>query len=495
MLKNPVSLFMFPRQRTWLILIGCGLLLLGGHFLFHFKSADLAEGENSWFGSTSVDHTLLWLAIGLPYLLAVVATIRASLNRYAMAWILAIGLLLRLSVMFSTPVDETDYYRYLWDGGLAAHGINPFLYAPQSVIDEDPDLSDQVITLGRDAGETLRKVNHPQLRTVYPLVAQAAFAIAYKIQPWSLGTLRFVYFLADIATLLLLFALLHQMRRPTAWILIYWWSPLFTNEVVNSAHMDILLLPFLLGVLYCAIKNKSKTASVLLAFATAVKVWPILFFPLLLRPLLGRWKTFLSTLFIYGALCTILFYPMLNSKLESSDSGMTSYVKKWQMNDSLYMLVNGSAKIVLRSNQFESLIGHKVENSFNIAHIFSRLLCVAALSILILLLCLKPATDSEDWCKKMRWIVLLLFLISPTQFPWYCLWLLPFATLQPRPSLLLLFSLMPIYYLRFHFKDNDQVAIFDNGLVWLQYLPVYLLLIREAWQHKRSLTQRKTEDF
>jgi hypothetical protein len=41
--------------------------------------------------------------------------------------------------------------------------------------------------------------------------------------------------------------------------------------------------------------------------------------------------------------------------------------------------------------------------------------------------------------------------------------------------------LLPLYYLRFYLDFRDSAPLFDYGVVWLEYLPVWLLLVREWW--------------
>ena len=65
---------------------------------------------------------------------------------------------------------------------------------------------------------------------------------------------------------------------------------------------------------------------------------------------------------------------------------------------------------------------------------------------------------------------------SPAQFPWYITWFAPLLCLYPQRGLLLLTALMPIYYLWFYFDARGEAVFFDRYIVWLQYLPVLLLL-------------------
>ena len=71
--------------------------------------------------------TMLMAASGAVYL--TVAWNRQSLvssSRKLLWWIIGVGLAMRLAMFFSLPMMEDDWYRYLWDGAVTAHGLNPF---------------------------------------------------------------------------------------------------------------------------------------------------------------------------------------------------------------------------------------------------------------------------------------------------------------------------------------------------------------------------------
>jgi alpha-1,6-mannosyltransferase len=91
----------------------------------------------------------------------------------------------------------------------------------------------------------------------------------------------------------------------------------------------------------------------------------------------------------------------------------------------------------------------------------------------------------QMWGKALL-IVAGLFMISPTQFPWYYLWVIPLLTIRPRVSLLMLNALLPFYYVRFYFKAYGDINTFDNYLVWLQYVPVWILITWEVCRAKRG---------
>jgi hypothetical protein len=70
----------------------------------------------------------------------------------------------------------------------------------------------------------------------------------------------------------------------------------------------------------------------------------------------------------------------------------------------------------------------------------------------------------------------MLFMLSPTQFPWYYLWLVPLLALKPSWALLALTVTLPVYYLRYPLEALGEAVWFDYGLVWLEFVPIWLLL-------------------
>jgi hypothetical protein len=42
--------------------------------------------------------------------------------------------------------------------------------------------------------------------------------------------------------------------------------------------------------------------------------------------------------------------------------------------------------------------------------------------------------------------------------------------------------LLPLYYLRYYFRARGMAHIHDQGIVWLEFVPVWLLLIWEWYK-------------
>jgi len=419
---------------------------------------------------------LLQAGAGLVYLAAVAALWALPCLRRRLGWWLLVvvlaGLGMRLGQFDATPVLETDQYRYLWDGALTAHGINPYLYAPQAVRDGEPTVPDAVRTLGERSGRVLARVNHPGLRTIYPPTAQGAFAVAHGIDPFDVRGLRWTWLGLDVLLGLTLWMLVRTGPEPLMRLGVYWLNPLLVKEVYNSGHMELILMAAAMGAVWAAVRLRPMLSAFLLALAAGAKVWPLLWLPLLLRHAAGgadRWRMRAAAATgLFGVTLGALAIPVLVGRLDGG-SGFTAYAERWQMNDSAFMLIQDGLGWLTAAHA--PLIARGVVGAI-------------VLGVLGWCLCRARRTEAGLFGSLLA-VTATLFLFSPTQFPWYYLWVLPVLALRPMGSLLLLTVLLPIYYLRFPMDAAGSTTAFDYGLVWLQFVPVWALLVLEGWYRRR----------
>ena len=459
--------------------VGCGLtgvLLVSLHLILALLSPNFAYGSD-WFARPIVLLVCIELTAGALYLLAVWGCQNVAASKSLLVWIVAVGALLRACMLPSTPMLEDDYYRYLWDGAVVAHGENPYAHAPNEILDGDVDSSPvppSLYQLAQDSGVVISRINNPRLRSIYPPVAQAAFALAHRLRPWSIVAWRAVLFVFDVAALGVLVAILRALRLKSAWLITYWWNPLLIKEIYNSGHMDIVVLPFVLGALLLTIRGRYVWAAGALALATGAKLWPIALLPIMMRPVFGHPKRIIGASLLFTVLACAMFVPVHSAALGSS-SGFIAYAQRWEMNDALFMVVKWCAGSVLGAFGSDPAA----------AQFVARIFVFAILAACIARLTRRNVTDPRDMCARCLLVVAAIFLLSPTQYPWYYVWLVPFLAIRPRFSLLLLTVLLPLYYLRFYLNARDQAAIFDRAIVWVEYVPVWLLLIREWYAGRR----------
>ena len=381
--------------------------------------------------------------------------------------IVAGGVLLRVLLLWSTPALEDDFYRYLWDGGVTAHGYSPYVIAPASA---DANGVPAVIRELAEDGEHIRdKINHPKLRTIYPPVAQAAFALAYLAEPWSLLAWRLVCVLGEMATLWLLLALLADVGRSPLWVAAYWWNPVVVKELINSAHMEAILMPLVLAALLLAIRQRHIAAAAMLGLASGAKVWPVILAPLILRPLLGEPRRLALACGVLGTMLVLLAWPPFRAGLDQT-SGIVAYATQWQTNSALFPAV---ARLV-------GLVTGLFSASPDLGARLARVVVSVGIAAVALGLAWRPASEPKDFLGRATLVVAAMVLLSPAQFPWYLIWVQPLLALRPINGLLAATVFMPVYYASFHFHASDSYWIFRDFIVWAIWVPIWTLLAIEA---------------
>ena len=389
-------------------------------------------------------------------------------GRRLLGFIVGVGLILRLLMFATEPALEDDQQRYLWEGALAAHGISPYRVSPA-----DAQAADRGTLLGKiadQAGPVLERINNAKLKTIYPPVAEAAFALAYRIKPFSLNAWRLVLLVADCGTLWLLLILLREIGRPAPWVALYWWNPIVVKEVFNSGHMEGVLMLFVVAAVVLAARQRFILASSALGLAAGVKIWPVLLAPLLLRPLLDRPKALVVPLAVLGTICALCAWPIVAGGLDER-SGFVAYAQRWQANGALLPGLRGLI----------GLFGMPYEWAGRLA----RALLMMSAGLTALWLACRPIEGTADLLSRAALAALAIVLTSPAQFPWYAIWTLPFLPFAPRLGVLAMAVMLPIYYASFYFSAIDAYPVFRDRIVWLIWIPVWGLLALEAWPWKR----------
>ena len=382
-----------------------------------------------------------------------------SLGHYLWALVF-LGVVFRALFFGSTPIYEDDWNRYLWDGAVTVQGTNPYKYSPKdtfAVKFDAPDELKDLQVLSVENGNFTTSINNPHLTTIYPPVAMGVFTLAAIIKPFSLDALRGLYLAIELGTLWLLFKTLSAYGREPFWALLYWLNPMLIYSVYNAGHMDILLVPFLIGALYL-VKKHPLWASFALGLAAAVKIWPLILGPVLLRGHKKSMPVFMGGGIIMGLTALILLTPMLLSLGENS--GLQAYAGGWQRSSFVFGYLESGL----------SFIG---ENAGRLA----RLAVTGLLTALALWLAFKRADDDKVLPAYLMIIPLCLFLLSPTGYPWYVIWFLPFLPFLPLYGAALLTMTVSLYYARYAMGERDLYDVYTSYVIPLQFgLPIIILL-------------------
>lgn len=351
-------------------------------------------------------HVLLLLGAQLGWLLLAHHTTQARASRWAIGVAVVVGLLLRLDVAAFPPRHSDDVYRYVWDGRVLAHGINPYRFAP-----DDPQLASL-----RD--ETHARINHPHLPTIYPPLAEHLFGLLARLPGDPVRVVRVAVSLAELMTAMVL--MLHLGRRALWW----WCAPLVAWELWGDAHVDGLAILGLVVALWLEARNRPVWSGLALGLSAACKPFALPLAALDRRP----WRALLAGLVL------LLLYASLAEPEAPLLGSLFEYGRRWRSNAGLFAIVEGALRAgldVLHVDRWElplpvatALSGRARPTLFpdEIAGLVAR----AGLALVWLALLVRWRRRPDPAAAALR-VLLLFVLASPTVHPWYALWLVPLA--------------------------------------------------------------------
>ncbi len=418
---------------------------------------------------------LVWgqVAVGVAYLALLAARPRRMNRRLVMAMLL-LAVAMRLPWFFLPASSGEDHCRYMWDGAVVAHGINPYKHPPQDVASghvADPTL-ERLAETGR---ETLAGINHPHLRTIYPPVAEGAFALAYWITPFGLTGWRIVLLAFDAMAALAVVGLLRKAALPLSLAFVYLWNPLLVIESYGGCHVDLLAGAMVAVFAWSLVAKRPVASAFAFAGAIGVKLWPVLLLPFLLRAMWGRWRQLTLAAGILALCVSAMAVPFASAFGTDADSGLLTYARTWSGRSGAYELLNNCGWW-LRTRFSLDMDGHYV----------GRGLMMLIFLPAVLWLGVRGRDDVPSLCRRMGLVILLMLLLGPVLWPWYYVAVIPLAAIaNPRLGLLLWTALLPLCYL-------EGSGLSATHLAWIVHIPVWLVLAAEcAWSCWRRRVGRE----
>ncbi|WP_419949947.1 glycosyltransferase 87 family protein [Candidatus Palauibacter sp.] len=394
----------------------------------------------------------LWVAAFTAYLLAARygRTVLGTPAGRRRIWVG--GLALRVGVLPAAPLLSEDIYRFMWDGWVQRHGVNPYVHAPSS-----PALAEL-------RTEWWPLINHADVPTIYPPGAQLVFALL----AWA-GPAWLVFKLAWLAADLAVAWLIHRLSRDRGPLplLLWLWSPLVIVEVAWNGHLDPLgLAPMLGAVALAGGAWPAWRSGALLGMGAAVKFAPLGALPALAR-LRGRSLPQAGLAVVAALALPLLLYLPYAGAGASLFSGLRTYADVWEFNAGIYRVL-------------ERLPGHPDLPKWIGAAVVGGL-------------ALRAGFRRWPLERAFFWTIGCALLLSPTLHPWYVLWALPFACLSANRGWLLLSGTVFLSY-------AGRDAYLSTGAwpepawqAWLIHGPPLALLAWDGWRgrHPEAFARRE----
>ncbi len=440
-----------------------GLLLLGAILIITVLSKQFVFGLGH-LKRPIISFIAIYLVAWGGYALAVFHGNALAINKRLFTFVVWVAILVRLLLIFSNPILENDFYRYIWDGKVLESGRNPFHAAPAEM-----DIADIEPDEGRRPRAALvhRRINYPDVKTIYPPLAQLVFLLNASLFGWEPGGFRLTFLILDLLIMVAIYWLTGDPGRRRACFLVYAWNPLLLKETINSMHIDIACALFLTAYVAAVIKGRPALAFAALLPAVFVKITPVV----LLAPLsfylihTRRW----GRLLVYNAVFLLVALALvwtMGFGVREPFSGLLEFAHEWEMNSSLFALVQGLLKMAGVANDPAAALA-----KWMLAGCFGTFILVSGFVV----------RSREQLLHISLWALMLVFLIAPTGNPWYLTWLLPFLMVTRHPVVLALMIVTSLYYFNFVIIDRELGNTSYTIQQWAEYLPFYLFLGWYAW--------------
>jgi hypothetical protein len=328
--------------------------------------------------------------IVVVYAVAAIAWLPLVRRALSLRLTIAIAVVLRLLVVFHEPTLSGDVYRYLSDGRVLASGGNPYAYLP-----------------------TDARINHPEIRSIYPPHAQLLFALVHELTLW-----RLLIIAADVACVVLL-------RNGGA--LAFATCPLVIFEGTWNGHIDALaavLLAF-------AFARRSGLAA---GVAAGMKIIPLAAIPALFRKAPATRRPRLATSFALALTLPIL--PFLGGPIMP---GFRDYATRWIFNSPVYECVRFIVELIpTKTIWTHHPLRFQLISDFVYRHLYADFVTRAILGTI--------AVGAILLARRASTAIAALLVCSPAIHPWYWLTLVPLALME-RSRWLYVAVAMPLSYL------------------------------------------------
>ena len=377
----------------------CAILVCGTVLLAALTVAATIDAR-----AESLVFVTCMLVAGGGYVAALALVPRRPGSRHLLLVCLLLAVTWRGVLVTVPPLVSDDVYRYIWDGRVQRHRLNPYFTAPN-----DPEARPLHTDLTRRIDPT-----SAVLPTIYPPGAQLFFRLVTTLHESTLAMAGAIV-VCDLLTLIVCWRWLAAAGRDPWWVLAYAWHSLVALEGAGGGHIDALGTLLLVTAGYALSCRRQLLAALSVAAAIAVKFLPVVLLPLFWRRL--RPRDAAAALGLIGIAYLAFVSPEGGVPLGS----LGAFAAHWRFNGPLFRLL-------------EPVLSP------------AGVLVLAVLGGLVTawrLRLLLGVDDPRSWA----WPLAVTLLLMPVVYPWYLVWFTPFLTVRANWPLLAWTLTVPLTYL------------------------------------------------
>jgi len=372
---------------------------------------------------------------------------RGLASRTVLGLVFGVAVVARVVMLPARPAVSTDVYRYAWEGRVVLHRVNPFAVAPD----------DSSLVPLRD--NSWNRINHRDLVTIYPPVAQAVFALGAWIHRGTTSQ-KALFCLFDLATMIVLFRALRRRGESGLWSIAYGWNPLVIFETAHSGHLDAMGAFFLVVAIVAVQRGRMLRGALSLGASIASKYLAVVFVPWVV--LHGHGSTRSRGRVKFLGLCA-LFVAVVYVPFAGAGANLISslrvYSEQWHFNGLPFYLLShvwGNPTWIRRA-----------------------LGIAAAVAIGVLV------RREKSPARFARRAISTVLILTPTLYPWYLIQIAPLLVLDRSRAWLVLMATSFLSYTVWTTYYTTGRWEMSGALLVAEFTPFYGLLLFDAVRSAR----------
>jgi alpha-1,6-mannosyltransferase len=398
--------------------------------------------------------------------------INQNLKLFSLKTLIGIAVFFRLILLFCHPALSDDFYRFIWDGQLLSHGLNPFSHLPQDIypgsISEIP-LADTLYS----HLNTLQKSNY----TCYPPFNEVFFFLAALLFPKNLFgnilIMRVFILLAETGTIIYGIKTLKLLGKNEGKILLYALNPLVIIELTGNLHFEAVMIFFLILGLYFWVKNRNSFAAMAVGMSASVKLITLIVLPFFMKK--HHLKDQIIFFIVSFTSFILLLLPIFLSNQQAEFfSTVALYFHNFQFNSSILSLLR---QYMLRLS------------GLDLVFVFGPLLSFVSLLIISALFLFRNNKQPLIALESILFALTVYYFLTTTVHPWY-ITILVILSIFTRFSYPVAWSLMVIV----SYRAYSNGAFSENFvLIIMEYVVVYAYFLFEVFGRSGRITALKNQ--
>ena len=323
-------------------------------------------------------------------------------------FLLGAGILFRLVFLMALPNMSQDFYRFIWDGEMILQGVNPYLFSPDTIMDEGLLVPENGELLHQGMGKlSARNFSN------YPPLNQLIFALSAYLGSHSiLGTviaMRLLIISADIGLFYFGRKLLKNLNKSPHMIFWYFLNPLIIIELSGNLHFEGVMLFFFIWSIYLLSKQKILLAAIVFALSIHTKLIPLLFLPLFIGYF--GWRKSISFYMATAVTGILLLLPFYTPEFTGHYlKTVRLWFSNFEFNAGIY---NGLKHIAV---QFDA-------KPWKLIKVYGQITPYVILGATMLFTYFTKRDKLLSLLFSMLWVLSIYYFLSSTVHPWYVIFL------------------------------------------------------------------------